>query len=79
MKNIKQRNRTIEKDITAEYLMSVQNSYLEFFKNQNRLPVLILNVEGMDFKENKKEYELLIDSLSETYPVGTHRRSFVKG
>ena len=79
MKYIKQRNRTIEKDITAEYLMSVQNSYLEFFKNQNRLPVLILNVEGMDFKENKKEYELLIDSLSETYPVGTHRRSFVKG
>ena len=76
--NIKNRDRDIEKDISADYLMEIQSAYLEYFKNQTRIPVLILNIEGMDFRENDNDYQMIIDSLSETYPVGTHRKSFVK-
>ncbi len=78
IKNINSRNRAIEKDISEEYLSKIQNAYLEFFKNQTRLPVLILNIEGMNFRDNTTDYQLIIDAISEIYPVGTHRKSFVK-
>ena len=78
LKNITGRNRAIEKDISEEYLSKIQNAYLEFFKNQTRLPVLILNIEGMNFRDNNSDYQTIIDAISEIYPVGTHRKSFVK-
>lgn len=78
IRNINSRNREIEKDISEEYLTKIQNAYLEFFKNQSRLPVLILNIEGMNFRDNPSDYQLIIDAISEKYPVGTHRKSFVK-
>lgn len=78
LKNITGRNRAIEKDISEEYLSKIQNAYLEFFKNQTRLPVLILNIEGMNFRDNHSDYQTIIDAISEIYPVGTHRKSFVK-
>ncbi len=78
LKNITGRNRAIEKDISEEYLSKIQNAYLEFFKNQTRLPVLILNIEGMNFRDNHSDYQMIIDAISEIYPVGTHRKSFVK-
>ena len=79
MRNINSRNREIEKDISEAYLSKIQNAYLEFFKNQNRLPVLILNIEGMNFRDNESDYQLIIDAISEEYPIGTHRKSFMKG
>lgn len=76
--SIQKRGRNMEQDISPDYLLKIQNSYLDFFKNQNRLPVLILNVEGMDFKNNPSDFEMLIEAVSEKYPVGTHRKSFIK-
>ncbi len=78
VESIRKRGRNMETEISADYLQKIQNAYLEFFKNQDRLPVLILNVEGMDFMNNPVEFEFIKQAISETYSIGTHRRSYVK-
>ena len=79
LKSIANRGRNMEVEISGDYLSKIQDSYLEFFRNQSRVPVLILNVEEMDFQNKESDYQLILEAISEEYPPGTHRRSFVSG
>ena len=74
-KNIKKRARTYEQDISDEYLLNIQEKYLDFFRKQNDFPVLILDVSNADFVQNKSEYQKITDALKKEYPEGIHRIS----
>ena len=65
----------IEKNITLKYLDILNESYLEFFQNYEKSPVLIVNSDFIDLVNNKKDYILLLEKLLEYFnnPEGRMR------
>ena len=74
-RNIKKRARTYEQDISDEYLLNIQEKYLDFFRKQNDFPVLILDISNADFVQNKSEYQKITDAFKREYSEGIHRIS----
>jgi len=75
LENIKVRNRPYEQDIQADYLLKIQNSYFEYLRNIISYPVLILDIQDMDFVSNETNYETIKFLLSKPYTPGVHRIS----
>lgn len=71
--NIRQRGRSFEQEITTDYLLQIQQAYFKYFKGINHLPVLILDVEGMEFWNSEEEYEYIKQHLQRQYAPGVHR------
>jgi deoxyadenosine/deoxycytidine kinase len=61
--NIKQRGRSYEQEIPAEYLEKINNGYLEYMKSQTDLKVLIIDVTNRDFVENQEDYIFVLDEI----------------
>ncbi len=76
LENIHRRARTYEQNISAEYLKGIERAYFSFFeqldKAASRLPVLILDVQGVDFVHNHQDYETIKTHLQRSYPKGLH-------
>ena len=73
MKNIKKRGRSYEQEITADYLLNIQNSYFEFFNQQKDLKVLVIDTNRLDFVNRPEDYAKMVEHISRDYPVGIHR------
>lgn len=73
--NIKKRGRGFEEEIQADYLHNIQQAYLDFFKLQKDLPIVILELEDLDFQDNPGNYQKIKACLAADYPDGMH---FVK-
>ena len=72
--NIRRRNRSYEADISGEYLTKIQQAYFEFFRmQQSQIPILLMDVSGMDFLNSADDYNLILNALQKTYGVGLHR------
>jgi len=56
-KNISKRGRDYEQGISNEYLTRLQDGYFDFFKQQNDIPFLIIDINNLDFVENQADYE----------------------
>ena len=56
-KNICKRGRDYEQGISNEYLTKLQDGYFDFFKQQNDIPFLIIDINNLDFVENQADYE----------------------
>ena len=61
--NIKQRGRSYEQEIPAEYLEKINSGYLEYIKSQTDLKVLIIDVTNRDFVENQEDYIFVLDEI----------------
>ena len=77
LKNIKNRGREYEQDITPEYLQGIQNTYYEYFRTETSTPILIIDVDEINFLTSKRHYDMIIDALSKKYEAGVHHLSFV--
>lgn len=73
MFNIKKRGRQFETDISAEYLTEIQNVYFEYFRTEKSLPIVIIDVENIDFINDKNAYKKLINILTQSFSNGVHR------
>ena len=73
---IAKRNRSFEKDITAEYLSDIQEKYLTYFRENQRIPILLVDTENIDFVENKSDYQYFKDLITSSYEAGIHRIIF---
>jgi deoxyguanosine kinase len=71
--NIRQRGREYEQDISAEYLLQIQQAYFDFFKSNENLPILIIDIEEVDFLRKPAHYHQLLDCLRRPYEPGVHR------
>jgi deoxyguanosine kinase len=71
--NIRKRGRGYESDITAEYLLEIQNVYFEFFRTEKNMPIVVVDMGDVDFTEDKKAYTQLVDILNNSYPKGMTR------
>ena len=68
--NIKQRGRDFEQNIQPEYLQSIQQAYLDYFKLQTHSPVVLLDTSTLDFAKNPAHYQKVIDILHQDFPIG---------
>lgn len=75
--NIRKRGRDYESDITDDYLRTIQDAYFSYFRNILSFPVLIIDLNEIDFVNNKNHYEEIKYLISKPYKPGVHRISLV--
>ncbi|VAW50187.1 Deoxyadenosine kinase @ Deoxyguanosine kinase [hydrothermal vent metagenome] len=63
LERIKKRGLKHERFIEAAYLQRLSESYIRFFYQYNNAPLLIVNAADIDFANNKKDYELLLQQI----------------
>jgi deoxyadenosine/deoxycytidine kinase len=64
MQNIRKRGRSYESHIKEDYIEALNNLYEEFFWNYNSTPLLIINIENMDFVNNKNHLDQILIEIS---------------
>ncbi len=70
--NIARRGRSFETDIKDEYLHSVQAAYFNYFKTQQDIPVLAIDLGDADFVADPSVYRTIVSLLREVYSPGLH-------
>jgi len=75
VEQIRRRDRSYEQQITPAYLQSIQDSYFEFFHSQPSYPIVIVDVEDMDFVGNQAHLEEIDRIIFRSYRPGLHRIS----
>ncbi len=63
LENIKKRGRPYEQNIKPEYLEKIQHGYFDYFKQQTDFRFLIIDTNNIDFVENEKDYERLVENI----------------
>ncbi len=72
-KNIRSRGREYEYFIGLDYLQNIQDSYFEYFRSVVQFPILVIDVEEMDFLTNDDQYNEIKRLISRSYNPGLHR------
>jgi deoxyadenosine/deoxycytidine kinase len=77
LKNIALRGREYEKTITADYLIGIQESYFNFFRQNPENRYLVLDISNIDFVASHEDYERIRETIFAT-PVaqGINLRNF---
>lgn len=71
--NIKKRGRSYEQKIESDYLLRIQEGYLEYIKMQQGLRVLLIDTNNLDFVARNEDYAKIVKVIFEEYPIGIHR------
>lgn len=75
LENIKNRGRSYEQNISAEYLNNIQQAYLQYFSAMTDVPIVIVDTNKIDFIKNSSDYDYLISIIQGEYSNGIHRIS----
>ncbi len=62
-RRIAKRGITFERHITDEYLQRLNTAYTSFFYSYQESPLLIVNAAEIDFADNEKDYNLLLEQI----------------
>lgn len=65
LENIKNRGRSYEQKIPAEYLDKINKGYLDYIKSQTDLNVLIIDVSEKDFVKNQEDYVFILEEIQQ--------------
>lgn len=76
--NINKRGREFERDIRPDYLLSLQEAYFNYFKNEKELPILLVDVTGVDFQADREAYNKITGLMRRSYSKGVHRAELGK-
>lgn len=63
LSNIKSRGREYEQDISVDYLQKIQESYFEFFKQQQELSFLIIDTDNIDFVNKQEDFNKISNAI----------------
>ena len=69
MQYIKKRGRDLEKGVTSDYIDLVNQRYQEFFVNYEDTPLLIINTNNIDFVENPRDLDELLEIIQKPVQV----------
>ncbi len=64
MANIRKRDRHYEENISEEYIRSLNEAYNRFFFHYHQSPLLVINTTQIDFVNNAKHFEDLVDQIT---------------
>jgi len=73
LNNIAKRGRAYEQEIKAEYLESIQENYLTFFKQRAQFPILCIESHTLDFVNCIEDYHKIKMLFQREYEVGINR------
>ncbi|MBK7763847.1 MAG: deoxynucleoside kinase [Bacteroidetes bacterium] len=73
--NIKCRNRDYEQNIEDNYLVELQNAYLQLIKS-DQYRTLLIDTSQTDFLHNAKQFKQLLAYLEKDYEMGFHFLNF---
>lgn len=73
--NIMKRGRSYENDISKDYLARIQEGYLEYFKVNRNLRVVIVDTNNLDFVSYPNDYAKMTRILESDFPTGISRIS----
>ena len=62
-RRISERGRNYEKYMDTDYLQRLSESYMQFFHNYSQAPLLIVNAAEIDFANNQRDYDLLLEQV----------------
>jgi 2-amino-4-hydroxy-6-hydroxymethyldihydropteridine diphosphokinase len=63
--NIKNRGRSYEQQIPADYLDKINRGYLDYIKSQTDLNVVIIDVSEKDFVVNQEDYIKILEEIGQ--------------
>ncbi len=70
LRQIKKRGRTYEQEISLEYLESINTGYLEFFKQQTGIKIVVVNTDNLDFVKSKTDLNNVFKIIECSYSTG---------
>ena len=68
--NISNRGRFYEKKIEDNYLQSLQETYFKYMNSQINTKILVINCAGLDFVNNKNDFNFLLQAICKDFPIG---------
>ena len=72
--NIGKRGRNYEQNIEPGYLEKIQQGYFHFFKQTTAFPILIIDINNIDFVNNNTDYQQLKEAVFKSdYKLGINR------
>ncbi len=71
--NILKRGRSYEKNIKKSYLEKIQSGYFDYIKQQQNMRILIIDINKIDFVENKEDYNKILSIIKQEYDPVIHR------
>lgn len=63
MRRIRKRGRDFEQKVEREYWESLNQEYKSYFDNYNLSPILKINVDNIDFENNKEDKEKVLSLI----------------
>lgn len=63
LRNINLRGRSYESHITRDYLDKITAGYLNYFGQQNDIPILNINTNRLDFANKKEDFDKITDVI----------------
>jgi len=73
IQNIKIRGREYEKNIQPDYLEKIKSGYFNFFRRITAFPVLVIDINDIDFVENPTHYEQIKQAVFQSdYKLGVN-------
>jgi deoxyguanosine kinase len=71
--NIQKRGRSYEQNIEEDYLRKLESGYWHFFKQAEDMRILVIDSNNVDFVNNERDYERILELIEKDYEVGIHR------
>ena len=65
LENIARRGRNYETNITKEYLEKIAQGYFSYFRQQNEFPILIIDINDLDFVNRPRDFDKIVTVLFE--------------
>ncbi len=78
MTNIKKRGRKFERNISREYIQSLNEAYNYFFFRYKLSPLLIVNADQIDFVNNEKDFDRLAGEILKPRKVAEYYNPILK-
>jgi deoxyadenosine/deoxycytidine kinase len=74
IRNIKNRGRHFEQKIQKEYLVKIQEGYMDFFKQQKDLTIVMIDANDMDFCDKPSDFDKIMEIIFEKdYALGINK------
>ncbi|MBS3806930.1 MAG: deoxynucleoside kinase [Bacteroidales bacterium] len=77
IENIQQRGRDYEQDLQTDYLKQLEKEYFNYMKRQTDMPIVVLDMNNIDFVEKMPDYERVKDAIfNKEHLLGINRYIF---
>jgi deoxyadenosine/deoxycytidine kinase len=73
LENIRKRGRAYEQQMAPAYLLQIQQAYFDYFKTVTDIPIVVLDVQNIDFVQNPDHYQAILHLLGQDFSAGMHQ------